>query len=173
MRLFLVLFVAVLSFQACIPLNTPGATGNNVYVGNYFFTPVIDSATALRNDTVTITFRWADTASGIGHRIVWDSAVGGDSVLPGNDVLRFSGTYVVGLAKGRYFYHCMQHGGSENSFGMDGQIVVLPFGFNPMASRPLQSLPASAVPASVTQPRPEAVQANPRRAARRSQPATS
>lgn len=176
MRSFFLLLTAALAFQACIPLNTPGATGNNVYVGNYFFTPVIDSSAALRNDTTVITFRWADTATGIGHRVIWDSVVGGDSttVLPGNDVLRFSGTYEVGLTKGRYYYHCAIHGGPDNSFGMDGQIVVLPFGFSPPTSaRPIQSPRLFSGPAVVTQPSPAAVQASPRPAAPRSPPATS
>ena len=173
MRSFFLLLTAALAFQACIPLNTPGATGNSVYVLNYLFTPATDSSTAQRNDSTTITFRWGDTATSVGHRVIWDSLVGGDGVLPGNDVLRFSGTYEVGLAQGRYYYHCLIHGGLDGSFGMDGVIIVLPFGFNPMASRPLKAPPASAAPASVTQPSPAAVQANPKQAARRSQPATS
>ena len=176
MRSLFLLLTAALAFQACIPLNTPGATGNNVYVGNYFFTPVIDSSTAARNDTTVITFRWADTASGIGHRVVWDSVTGGDSttMLPANDVLRFSGTYEVGLTKGRYYYHCAVHGGPDNGFGMDGQIVVLPFGFSPPTSaRPVRARRLASAPAAVTPPSPAAGQANPTGAARRSQPATS
>ena len=177
MRLPFLMLAAMLLALGCIPLNTPGATGNNVYVGNYFFTPVIDSTTANQKDSATITFRWADSLTGIGHRIVWDSMQGGlgnDSVVPAANPLQFTGEYDVSLASGRYYYHCSVHGGADNAFGMDGQIVVLPFGFSPpVIAQKKQDPHASPVPVLVTQPSREAARESPRPAARRSQPATS
>ena len=164
MRSPLLFLTAILLFQACIPLNTPGATGNSVYVGNYYFTPVIDSGTADRNDDMVVTFRWADSASGVGHTIVWDS--GPPPALPENVPLQFSGSYSVTLHPGNYFYHCSYHEG----FGMAGVIVVVPFD-TPTASKTSNgSQPASPL---VIQSSPGAMQANPRKAARRSRPATS
>jgi plastocyanin len=177
MRLRLLMLAGMVLALGCIPLTTPGATGNNVYVGNYYFTPVIDSTTAGQNDSATITFRWADSLTGVGHRIVWDSMKGGmgnDSVVPGPNPLQFDGTYDVVLASGRYYYHCAVHGGADNAFGMDGQIVVLPFGFTPpqTALRLQDSHPTPVLPL-ITQPSREALRESPQRAARRSQPATS
>lgn len=175
MRLRLLMLSAILLLPACIPLTTPGATGNNVYVGNYFFTPVIDTAPSARNDSATVTFRWADSTSGVGHTIVWDSLRGGvDSVLPGNDGLQFTGTFDVSLGQGRYYYHCSVHGGPLNDFGMDGQIVVLPFGYTPpQTAQRTGNVHPTPAPALVTQPAPRVARENLRAAARRSQPATS
>jgi plastocyanin len=177
MRLRLLMLAGVLLALGCIPLTTPGATGNNVYVGNYFFTPVIDSTTAGQNDSATITFRWADSLSGVGHRIVWDSMKGGmgnDSIVPPANPLQFEGTYDVVLASGRYYYHCSVHGGADNAFGMDGQVVVLPFGFTPPeAAQKRQDAHAAPMSALITQPSREAPRASPPAAARKSQPVTS
>jgi plastocyanin len=173
MRSSLLMLTAMLLLLGCIPLSTPGATGNNVYVANFFFTPVQDTAQTDVNNTATITFRWADSMSA-GHRIVWDSVNGGDgSVPPGND-LQFSGTYEVNIGVGHYYYHCSVHGGALNDFGMDGQIVVLPFGYTPgQTGQKVQDSHSSPVPALVTRPNPAAAPESPRRVAPRSQPATS
>ena len=157
MRALFLFLTAVLSFQACIPLNSPGASGNQVYVGNFYFTPVVDSGTANRDDELVVTFRWIDSASGIGHSVVFDSAPG---ALPDMIPQTFTGFVSITLTPGRYVYHCSYH---EN-FGMVGVIVVVPFG-TPTASAGSRD--------PFTQPDPEAVQASPRQAARRSQPATS
>jgi hypothetical protein len=165
MRLPLLMLAGLLSLLACIPLNSPGATGNNIYVTNFAFTPVLDSGTANKDDILVVTFRWADSASGVGHTIVWDDG----PTHPPDDDLQFSGTYDVSLEPGQYSYHCSVH---NEGFGMSGVIIVLPFGYQPPAANRINPK-ASAVPALVTQPSPAAVQANPKQAARRSQPATS
>jgi len=131
MRLPFLLLTGLLVGWACIPLNTPGVTGNNVYVGNFFFTPVTDTATAEKNDSVTVTFRWTDTTSNIPHNVTWDSVLPPGPALPANSGLVYTGTYAVKLVAAKYFYHCSIHGGATNDFGMDGQVVVLPFGYSP------------------------------------------
>jgi plastocyanin len=165
MRSSVLTLTAMLLLWACLPLTFPGATGNNIYVYNFLFSPRLDTATAGRNDSVTVTFRWA--AESFGHSVVWDS---GPEPLPADQPVTFSGgTYPVSLASGSYTYHCGVHG---TEFGMTGQIVIQPFD-TPMASRTLRGPHPSPVPALVIQASPEAVQANPRKAARRSRPATS
>jgi hypothetical protein len=166
MRSRKLLLTALLLLPACIPLTTPGATGNNIFVYNFFFTPVFDTTLALRNDSVTVTFRWTDSTGA--HSIVWDSAPGG--VLPDSVPAKSEGTYVVMLATGTYRYHCSIH---QAEFGMAGQIVVQPFDTPPPGSSGVLPDPASPVAAAVTRPSPGAAQANPKRAAQRSRPATS
>lgn len=169
MRLTFLMLTALLSALACIPLNTPGAGGNNVYVANYFFTPVVDTATAGNNSQVEVTFRWADSTTGIGHTVVWDS---GPQPLPDDAPLTFSGTYTVTLFPGRYGYHCDRHADQ----GMAGVIVVVPFGTQTSSRTlpdPHQSPDQAPVPALVTQPSPGAVRESPRRSDPRSPPVTS
>jgi hypothetical protein len=164
MRLPLVVLTAVLSLLACLPLNSPGATGNNIYVSNFMFSPVLDSGTADRDDNLVVTFRWSDSASGIGHTIVWDS---GPPPLPINNGLQYSGMYMVNLVPGRYFYHCSIH----TNFGMYGVIDVVPFGTPTGESHLTDS--RRPTPVLVTQPGPTAARESPRQAGRRSRPATS
>ena len=161
MRLPLLILTGLLSLLACLPLNSPGATGNNIYVTNYMFSPVLDSGTADKNDSLVVTFRWADSASGIGHSIVWDS---GPPPVPPNHGLQYSGSYIVVLTPGRYYYHCGQHG---DGFGMYGVIDVVPFEVSQLTK------PDRPLPTLVTQPSPKDAPESPRRAGRRSQPATS
>ena len=165
MRLPFLMLTAFLLFEGCIPLNSPGASGNNIYIGNYFFSPAIDSGTADRNDELAVTFWWADSMSGVGHTIVWDS---GPPPLPENRPIQFNGTYTVTLTPGRYVYHCSLH----EQFFMTGLIIIVPFD-TPTASGTESGPHPSPVPALVTRPSPGALQGSPRRAARRSQPATS
>jgi hypothetical protein len=164
MRLPLLILTALLSAVACIPLNSPGATGNNVYVSNYMFSPVLDSGTADKNDSLVVTFRWADSVSGIGHTIVWDS---GGGPLPPNNGLQYSGMYTVVLTPGRYFYHCSVH----ESLGMYGVIDVVPFGTQTQTGQ--LTNPDRPLPTLVTQPRPKAAPGSPREEARQSPPVTS
>lgn len=164
MRLPLLMLTGLLSLPACIPLNSPGATGNSIYVTNFAFSPVLDSGTANRDEVLIVTFRWADSASGVGHTIVWDDG----PTLPPDNGLQFSGTYVVSLPPGRYTYHCSIH----TDFGMSGVIDVVPFGYVPPPTSRINPK-APAVPALVTQPTPAVVPGSPKRADRRSRPATS
>jgi hypothetical protein len=166
MRALFLLVTAILTFQACIPLNSPGATGNSVYVGNFYFSPVTDSGTMDKDDQLVVTFRWVDSTSGIGHSVVFDS--GPEGVPPGIGQM-FSGyASVVFTVPGRYVYHCSFH---EN-FGMVGVIEVVPFGVG-TASRAPHHPNAAPIPTDLIQPSPEAAQESPRQAARQSQPATS
>jgi hypothetical protein len=112
-----------------------------------------------------VTFWWADSMSGVGHTIVWDS---GPPPLPENRPIQFNGTYTVTLTPGRYVYHCSLH----EQFFMTGLIIIVPFD-TPTASGTESGPHPSPVPALVTRPSPGALQGSPRRAARRSQPATS
>lgn len=163
MRIPLLMLVGLLSLVACLPFSESGNSGNNIYVTNYAFNPVLDSGTADKNDTLLVTFRWADSATGIGHTIVWDS---GPAPLPQGTGLMYTGTHTVILTPGRYFYHCSVH----TDFGMYGVIDVIAFG-TPTESR--LTLPRSALPDLVTRPSPAVVPERPRRAGRRSQPAAS
>ena len=164
MRSLFLLLTAILSFQACVPLNTPGTSGNRIFVINFAFTPVIDSGTPDRTDSLPVTFVWADSNSGIGHTIVWDS--GPAAAIPGNIGVTYTGTQTVILTPGTYRYHCSLHA----EYGMAGVIVVVPFD-TPTASRKARRAEPDEV--FVTPPSPAVVPENPREAARRSQPATS
>ena len=166
MRLSLLISTAVLSLLACSPLNSPGAGTNNIYVTNFLFTPVIDSGTALKGDTLPVTFNWVDSAAGIPHTIVWDSAPG---PLPGDVGAKYSGSQTFVLTPGRYLYHCGLHG---NEFGMAGLIVVVPFD-TPTEPRVVSSRRSPPVPVITIPKGPKAAQANPPPGARRSQLATS
>ena len=110
MRLSLLISTAMLSLLACSPLNSPGSGSNNIYVTNFLFTPVIDSGTAMKGDTLPVTFNWVDSAAGIPHTIVWDTAPG---PLPGNVGAKYSGSQTFVLTPGRYYYHCGLHGGES------------------------------------------------------------
>ena len=105
MRLSLLISTAMLSLLACSPLNSPGAGSNNIYVTNFLFTPVIDSGTAMKGDTLPVTFDWVDSAAGIPHTIVWDTAPG---PLPGNVEAKYSGSQTFVLTPGRYLLS-LQH----------------------------------------------------------------
>jgi len=171
MRSRLLIFTAALLLGACIPLTTPGATGNNIFVYNYFFSPVYDSTTALRNDSATVTFRWTDSSGG--HSIVWDTLP--DGVTVGNLPVTFTGNYPFPLAVGRYVYHCSLHGDPANpgtNFGMGGIIVIRPFD-TPTSSKALPGRQGSPVVALVTPPVPGAEPGSRKRAAQRSRSATS
>ena len=164
MRIQLLMLAGVLSLVACLPLSDSSNSGNNIYVSNFAFNPVLDSGTADKNDTLVVTFRWADSATGIGHSIVWDS---GPPPTPPNTGVIYSGFQTYILTPGRYFYHCGVHG--EN-FGMYGVIDVIAFG-TPTMSRLTDS--RRSLPELVTRPSPAVVPERPRRAGRRSQPAAS
>ena len=168
MRSPLLMVAAMLLLQACIPLDTPGASGNNIFVLNNNYSPIVDSLIAASNDTVFVTFRWGD--SSVGHSVTWDSVVPpGPGPLPDDVQVTSDGNYGFHLASGTYYYHCAVH---ETTYGMVGQIVILPFGTY-LNSRRLASHHAVPAPALVTRPSPGAAQGSPRRAGRRSQPATS
>jgi hypothetical protein len=76
----------------------------------------------------------------------------------------------VTLASGTYRYHCSIH---QAEFGMAGQLVIQPFGTPPPGTSGVLPDPASPVAAAVTRPSPGSEQANRKRAAPRSRPATS
>lgn len=166
MRFPLLIATGVLSLLACAPLNSPNGGSNNVYVTNFLFTPVIDSGTAMKGDTLPVTFRWADSVSGIPHTIVWDSAPG---PLPGNVGVKYGGSQTFILTPGRYLYHCSIH---VDNFGMAGLIVIVPFD-TPQASRTQSSPSSPVVPVVATPPALRAARGSPPPGARQSQPATS
>lgn len=172
MRLPLLIATGILSLVACAPLNSPNGGTNNIYVSNFLFTPVIDSGTALKGDTLPVTFRWADSVSGIPHTIVWDSAPG---PLPGDVGVKYSGSQSYVLTPGRYVYHCSLHGGDNpvsGQFGMGGLIVIVPFD-TPVEQPPAAPPISLRAPVLATPPAPTAARASPPPAARQSPPATS
>lgn len=174
MRSVFLMAIAMLSLFACIPLSTPGATGASIYVQNYLFTPRADSGIAAKNESLVVTFRWADSAAT--HNVVWDSLIGGnDSILPGDIPNQDDGTAVVNLGIGTYYYHCSIH---LATFGMQGQITVLPYGTAIGDSNQIvMRHPALPVPAALitrtTPASPKSAPESPGPWARRSRPAAT
>jgi plastocyanin len=168
MRLLFLILTAMLLAVGCLPLSSPGATGSNIFVSDYKFSPKLDSVVADRNDTVHVTFRWADSSSI--HTVVWDSGpAGAPAVVPeGDQGPQDNGTYSATLTLGYYGYHCKLH----PEYDMRGEIAVVPFG-TMVGSGSRVGYHAVPGPALVTRSSPEAAQESPRRAARRSRPATS